>query len=346
MSAGVPKEIEENARYPLFDNKNLEAFIATTGVERRRMCPPEVCTSDLCQAAAETLMADLGWNKEEISILVLVTQTPDYLQPATSPILQHKLGLGKDCYTSDVCSGCSGWVYGMSIISSLLTNLHSFTDANPVNHKALLLVGETNSKCVSPEDRSMYPLLGDAGTVTALEYHPNAEPIFFNMNSDGERHEAIMIRDGGYRNPFTAASLEKVARGEGVVSNNLQSVMDGMNVFSFGTKEAPKSVNRLIEAFSLDKESIDYFTFHQANRFMNERIRKSLKLPAEKVPYSLKNFGNTSSATVPLTMVTELHEDLREKKLRHIACSFGVGLSWASMYFTTDHIVCSKLVEV
>jgi len=199
---------------------------------------------------------------------------------------------------------------------------------------------------VSRDDKSTYPLFGDAGTAVALEYQSDAEPMFFNMNSDGSGYNAIMINDGGYRNPFSTASLDKVERGEGIISNNLQLMLDGMNVFSFGIREAPKSVNMLIETFGIDKDKIDYFTFHQANLFMNEQIRKKLKLPAEKVPYSLKEFGNTSSASIPLTMVTELRKDMGEKKLQHIACGFGVGLSWGSMYFTTDHIVCPPLTEI
>jgi 3-oxoacyl-[acyl-carrier-protein] synthase-3 len=199
---------------------------------------------------------------------------------------------------------------------------------------------------VSRNDKSTYPLFGDAGTATALEYHQEAEPLLFSMNSDGSGYNAIMINDGGYRNPFSITSLDNIERGEGINSNNLELMLDGMNVFSFGIKEAPKSVNGLTEMFNLDKEKIDYFTFHQANHFMNEQIRKKLKLPAEKVPYSLKEFGNTSCASIPLTMVTELKKDMTGKKLRHIACGFGVGLSWGSMYFTTDHIVCPPLVEI
>jgi 3-oxoacyl-[acyl-carrier-protein] synthase-3 len=208
------------------------------------------------------------------------------------------------------------------------------------------LAGDTPLKHHSQEDKSSYPLFGDAVTVTALEYMVEADPMLFNMNSDGSGFKAIIIRDGGYRNPFSLSSLNKMVRGEGIVSNNLQVELDGMEVFSFGIREVPKSVNTLITEFNLEKEEIDYFTFHQANLFMNEQIRKKLKLPAEKVLYSLKNFGNTSSASIPLTLLTQLRNELTKKKLRHIACGFGVGLSWGSMYFTTDHVSCPPLVEV
>ncbi|MCL1959608.1 MAG: ketoacyl-ACP synthase III [Spirochaetes bacterium] len=340
VSACAPKLVEENTAYPLFNEEEAKKFISTTGVERRRKADNNTCTSDMCVSAAEALISALQWNKEDISILVLVTQTPDYILPATSPIIQHRLGLNKDCYTLDISLGCSGWVYGISVVAGLLTRLIG-------GGKALLLTGET-SRANSIKDKTTYPLFSDAGTATALEYAKDTKPMFFGMNSDGSGYKSIIINDGGYgfRNPFTPSSLDMVVRGDGIVANNLHTVLDGMEVFSFGISEAPKSVNRLIETCGLKKDEIDYFIFHQANLYMNEQIRKKLKLPVEKVPYSLKDFGNTSSASIPLTMSTQLHKELQGKKLQHIACGFGVGLSWGSMYFTTDHIVCPPLVEI
>jgi 3-oxoacyl-[acyl-carrier-protein] synthase-3 len=119
-----------------------------------------------------------------------------------------------------------------------------------------------------------------------------------------------------------------------------------MDVFTFGITKAPESVNQLIDYFSLDKDKIDYFVFHQANKFMNEKIRKKLKLPEEKVPYSLKKYGNTSSATIPLTIVTELKNSLKNTRKEIIACGFGVGLSWGSVHFIADKLVCSDLIEI
>lgn len=342
ISACVPKQVEENSAYPLFNAETLQNFIKTTGVERKRISPDTICTSDMCVSAAETLITDLQWDKEDISILVLVTQTPDYIIPSTAPIIQNRLGLNKDCYTLDISLGCSGWVYGMSVISGLLKVIVS----NNNKAKALLLTGDTEIRTCSKEDKSTYPLFGDAGTATALENIPGTGPIFFNMNSDGSGYEAIMIHDGGFRHPFSVHSLEKVDHGDGIISNSLQGYINGMDVFSFGIKEVPKSINKLIEEFKLNRDGIDYFLFHQANFFMNEQIRKKLKISPEKVPYSLKDFGNTSSASIPLTMATQLSNELKTKKINHIACGFGVGLSWGSVYFTTDHIICSALGEI
>ena len=338
LSACVPKQIDENKTFHLFDDEAYMNFVATTGIERKRRAAPETCASDLCVAAAGKLMADMNWCKEDISFLIFVSQTGDYLLPATSSIIQSRLGLSEDCFTLDISLGCSGWVYGMSVISSLISAFKK--------GKGLLLVGDTITKTCSLTDKSVYPLFGDAGTATALEFADNVEPLLFGLHSDGSGYRAIVINDGGYRNPVAPSSFEPVVRGEGIESNNLQLILEGMDVFAFGIKRAPESVNKLIEEFHLDKNQIDYFVFHQANLFMNEQIRKKLKLPAEKVPYSLKEFGNTSNASIPLTMVTQLRNELETKSLNHIACGFGVGLSWGSVYFHTDKMVVSSLIEL
>lgn len=346
ISACVPRHIDENRTSPLFDDAALRNFVNITGIERKRRAADNICTSDLCVAAADALISSLHWNKKDITIVVFVTQTPDYILPATSPIIQRRLGLSNDCYTLDISLGCSGWVYGLNVIASLLCCTPPRGIYAEKGIKALLLVGDTILKLCSPGDKSAYPLFGDAGTATALEYYPGSESFLFNMNSDGEGFNTICVQDGGSRNPFSLSSLDNVTRGEGIVSNSLQLALDGMEVFSFGIKRVPQSVDALIDEFKIDKEQIDYFIFHQANYLMNEKIRKKLRLPIEKVPYSLRNFGNTSSASIPLTMVTQLRSALVGKKLNHIACGFGIGLSWGSVNFTTDRINCPELVEI
>jgi 3-oxoacyl-[acyl-carrier-protein] synthase-3 len=338
VAACVPKHIDENSKYPL-PEKERDTLISSIGVERKRTADDNTCTSDLCYNAAEKLIRELNWDKNEIDCLVFVSQTPDYVFPATSCILQNRLGLSTECDAQDISLGCSGWVYGLSTISSLI-----FSGRGNLR-KALLLVGDTPSKFTSIADKSAWPLFGDAGTATALEYLPGADGFRFHLSTDGAGADAIIIKDGGFRHLFSANSLKMVTYEEGVSRSNLHSYLDGMSIFSFAISKGPKSINRLLEEFSIDRETVDYFLFHQANLFLNETVRKKLKLERGKVPYSLKNFGNTSSATIPLTMVTEIGGELKSKKLNHVGCAFGVGLSWASVYFTTDHIACPDLVE-
>ncbi len=313
-------------------------FMESTGIKARRRSSNNVTSSDLCFHAAEKLVEELGWEKTDIEALVFVSQTPDYILPATSCVLQQRLGLSKECYTLDISLGCSGWVYAISVLAALLQN--------GTIKKGLLLAGDTVAKICSPEDKSTYPLFGDAGTATAVEYSTESNGMQFNFNTDGNGYETIIVRSGGYRAPVTESSLKSKSRGENISRRDIDLELDGMDVFSFGITKAPKSVKQLCEHFGIDKDNVDIFTFHQANLMMNEMIRKKLKLPEEKVPYCMDEFGNTSCASIPLALVTREREKLQTQTVKHIACGFGVGLSWGSVYFETDKIVVPKLIEI
>lgn len=339
MSGCVPKTKDENKLSALFVNEeDADKFIASTGIECRRVADNNTTTSDLCYHAAEKLIAELGWKKEEIECLIFVTQTPDYILPSTSCTLQERLGLSDECYTLDISLGCSGWVYGMSVISNLVSS--------GTIKKALLLCGDTILKINSKQDKSTYPLFGDAGTATALQYEINSDPLQFHLATDGKGFDTIIIPEGAYRNGFSAESLTMKEISEGISRTNLDIILNGMDVFSFGISKAPQSVNKVIEHYGVVREKVDYYLFHQANKFMNEKIRKKLKITEERVPYSLKDFGNTSSASIPLTMVTQLREELQTKSLKMIGCGFGVGLSWGTVYFSTDKICVPELIEI
>lgn len=212
--------------------------------------------------------------------------------------------------------------------------------------KGLLLAGDTILKFCSPEDKSTYPLFGDAGTATALEFEKGASGFKFVFNTDGKGYETIIIKEGGYRCPTSASSLIPQQCGEGIIRRGIDLEFDGMNVFSFGITKAPKSVKQLCEHFNIDKEKVDLFTFHQANMMMNEMIRKKLKIAKDKVPYCMDDFGNTSCASIPLALVTRERKRLETERLSHIACGFGVGLSWGSVYFETDHLTVPELIEI
>jgi 3-oxoacyl-[acyl-carrier-protein] synthase-3 len=340
ISCCVPRKKENNRDISFLSTEEKEKLIASTGIEARHISSPEICSSDLCLQAAEKLIADLQWNKDEIELLIFVTQTPDYILPATSCILQNRLGLNQFCYTLDISLGCSGWVYGLSAVSSLLSI------SCMGGGKALLLTGDTVSKLCSREDKSSYPLFGDAGTATAIEWKEKTKGFQFHTQTDGSGFQTIIVPDGGYRNPVNPNSFLTKEISEGIKRNTLNLILDGMDIFTFGITKAPESVNKLVEHFNIDTDTIDYFVFHQANKFMNEKIRKKLKLPTEKVPSSLKNYGNTSSATIPLTIVTELKNSLSNSRKEIIACGFGVGLSWGSVCFTANNIICSDLIEI
>ena len=339
IAACVPENIIDNSKLDMIGSADdIAKFIDTTGIAKRHTVGKDkICTSDLCFQAAEKLIDDLKWNKTDIDCLIFVTQTPDYILPATSCILQDRLGLSTDCFALDISLGCSGWIYGMATIAQFLSSGNF--------KKGLLLVGDTVTVTKSDKDKSTYPLFGDAGTATALEYEPEAEPMYFQTSTDGSNHKAIIIEDGGFRNFFTEESLVMKEREPGIFRNNLQSHLEGTDVFIFGITKAPKSINSLIQNFNINKEEVDYFILHQANKLMNEKIRKKIGVESDKVPYSLDEYGNTSSASIPLTIVTRLNEQVTTDKQKIVSCGFGVGLSWGSIYFETDKIVCPEIIK-
>lgn len=331
MSAGVPKQIMPTISTT--DKYDASAFVETTGVVEKRYSN-DFTTSDLGQAAAEQLIADLNWDKKEIGALVFVTQTPDYILPATSCILQDKLGLSKDCFSLDISLGCSGWVYGLSVISSLMQT--------GMIKRGILIAGDARKQCFEEADQ----LFGFAGTATAVEYKEGAEGFKFHFGTDGSGYDAIIKPVGGCRNQVTSDDLVPVMCEDGRLRHGFQTLMKGMDVFAFAITTAPKSIKKLVAEYSLNTEDVEYYIFHQANRKINETISKKLKLREEQVPYSMTHFGNTSSASIPITIVTQLADNLANKKTEMIGCGFGVGLSWGTVHFTTDNPVISKLVEL
>ncbi|MBL0309864.1 MAG: ketoacyl-ACP synthase III [Bacteroidetes bacterium] len=338
VSACVPKQIVRNADYEWISEEERRELIKATGVVERRIAPSDVTTVDLCFAAAQQLIDKLEWDKAEVDALVFVSQSGDYLVPASSIILQNRLGLSKDCMAFDVGLGCSGFVYGLSLVSALL-------ESGSIK-KALLLAGDKSSISASPTDKSTYPLFGDAGTATALQYHSTASSAFFNLQSDGSGFENIIIPHGGAKHLIDKSSLEVQKIGKGIERRPLDLVMNGADVFDFALREVIPNIRKTL-AYSLTRmEDIDYFVLHQANRLMNEMLRKMMKINEEKVPYSIGKFGNTSSASIPLTMVAEMKSDLEQKPLRLLLSGFGVGLSWGTCILHTDKIICVDLIEL
>jgi 3-oxoacyl-[acyl-carrier-protein] synthase-3 len=336
IAAAVPKGKEENSDYDRISTAERNLLIKTTGIATRHIAEKGTTTGDLCFVAAEKLIAELKWDKSEIGLVIFVSQSPDHILPATSIILQHKLGLPKTTAAFDISLGCSGYVYGLSVIAGMLST-GGFT-------KALLLTGDISSHGITPDDKSTWPIFGDAGSATAIEYDQNGK-IFFNLQSDGGGAGAIIIPDGGLRHPISEKTYINEEVDNGIIRHRKNLWLNGLDVFSFSVREAPENINALMQFAKIDKEDIDQYVFHQANFLMNETIRKKLKIPAEKVPYSLPEFGNTSSASIPLTIVAKLSEQVRVPQ-KWVLSGFGVGLSWGSCYFETESMVCPEIIFI
>lgn len=339
MAACVPSRVIDNYKYTqYFPEEDVKKVVDKIGVYERRFVDEKTCASDLCYAAAEKLINDNNIDRTEIDLLVFISQTPDYRMPATSILLQDRLGLPKSTIAFDVTLGCSGFLYGLSIV-------YSFMEKSGLR-KALLLDGETRSKVYSPKDRQAAFIFGDAGVAALIERDEKYGDSHFSLNSDGSRGELIMIPGGGYRNMSSAETLkEKVVDEYGNIRTDEQGYMKGGDVFNFVIIEVPKDIKRLFAASSNDISEMDYYIFHQANNFINSYIAKKMKLDVAKIPSTIHKYGNTSSVSVPLTIISELKDKLQGQK--HIMLSaFGVGMAWATAIVPFVDCNISDIVEI
>lgn len=340
VAVAVPQQVKVAKEMPYFTAVEAENFTNVTGVVSSHVAPPEMTLSDLCEAAANRLLDEAGWQRDSIDLIMFVSTSRDfYICPNTSNILQHKLGLRTECVAIDLPFACSGYIYGLSVAGSLMQSGQL--------RRCLLCVGEMTSKNQSSLDKTVWSLHGDAGSATMLEYNPEAKHTMqFNLAGDGSGWEAIICREVGVRCPTTEESLKVKKYEEGVERNGMQCSMDGMSVFSFAITRPGQCIKGLCEHFGIDLQGIDYMLIHQANKMIDEKIRHKLKLSPEQMPYSMPYYGNTSSCTIPVTMTSQVCEQLATRENELVMCGFGSGLSWGSAHVYTDRIICLPVIEI
>ena len=336
ISACVPqKKVSNYDLGHLFPSDYLDKLINSIGIEEKRIADEHVCASDLCFQAARKLMVDNHIEPESIDFLLFLSQTPDYIVPATSPILQHRLGLPDTTACLDLSLACSGFIYALS-------TAFAYASADGVN-RVLLLVGDTFSKVVNPLDKVNYPLYGDAGTACLIEKGDYDESCFI-LTSGGEGAEVVTIPCGGYRNPVTGESLVSKEREDGNFRRDVDITMDGMTTFNHAVSVLPKGIKQILKETGRTAEEIDYLVSHQANKFMIDFIVKRIKFDPAKVPFCLSKYGNTSSPSVPLTIVSELEGKLDgEKKI--VLSAIGAGWTIATAFMVTKDIKVSSIID-
>lgn len=339
MAGAVPSHIIENLKYTeFFPQEQVNEVVEKVGVYERRFADAQTCSSDLCFAAAQKLFADNDIDRSEIDLLVFISQTQDYRMPATACTLQHRLGLSNSCIAFDINLGCSAFIYGMSVVYSMMQQSGL--------RKALILDGETRSKVYGPRDRRSAFIFGDGGVAALVERDEKFGETTFSLNSDGSRADLIMIKAGGYRHPSTPETLkERVVDEYGNMRSEEQGYMKGGDVFNFVIREIPRDLKKTLAESGKTVEELDYIVFHQANNFINSYIAKKMKLDVEKIPHTIEKFGNTSSVSVPLTIVSELRGKLEGSKTLMLS-AFGVGMTWASAIASFVDTKISEIVEV
>ena len=337
ISVCVPKESKSIFDYAYLKPEEQEMFYKTVGIKERRVAPSNITCSDLCEKAANYFFEKGITKPENIDIVIFVSQSADYFLPSTAVILQDKLKLNKSTLAFDITLGCSGYVYGLSVINNFLQGGQF--------KQALLLAGDKSTISTSYEDKSAYPLFGDAGTATLLEYDENAGEMFFNLNSDGSGKNAIIIEHGHSRHPYSTESDEIIEPEPGIQRTKKHLALNGQDIFTFALKEVPPNVKETLGFAGKTINDIDFFVMHQANKLINETIRKKLGIDKEKYPYSIELFGNTSSASIPLTMCFALKDKLLKESLNLLLCGFGVGLSWGSAILKTDKLKTAEIIN-
>lgn len=330
LACCVPKTVVSNLDCPDSKKSERERLVRNIGIQTRRLCFPWQCFSDLAFAAAEKLIDEIGWQREEIDALIVVTQSPDYLIPATAIILQDRLKLRHGTIAFDINLGCSGYPFGLFTVGAMLSS--------GAIKKALLLVGDKSGSLTEP-------LFSDCGTATALEFDPSAPRMWFDMNSDGSGYRAIILPVGGHRKPFDFHHLVPKKDENGDLRRDVDLILDGTAVLNFSTQRVPPAIREICEYAQVPLDQIDYVLLHQANRMINETIRRKLGLAPEKLPSTLHDFGNTSSASIPITMTARIRDELSSGRKRLLMSGFGIGLSWGSCILETDGATFPALLE-
>ena len=314
IASCVPKEVINNN--DLTDNFKL---INSIGVKQRRVVLGKQSTMDLCIEAAEKLIKELHLSKESIDAVIFVSQTPEYQLPATACIIQDKLDLKNNILAYDVNLGCSGYTHGLFLASSLITS--GFQNV-------LLLVGDTISEIVDKEDSSSNLLFGDAGTASVLSKEAGSE-IGFVVGNDGSGFESIILDSD--KNHKTKNKSDYLT-------------MKGAEVFAFTLKRIPNLIRETLNYLDLNKESINFFIFHQANLFMLKTLADNLDLGFDNFLISIDEYGNTSSASIPITICHNRKRILKNSG-KSLMAGFGVGLSWSSAVSDLSETLILPIME-
>ncbi len=338
MQAAVPTPRHSFVETPEhMTPEEAQKLFTSIGVHSRRVAPPRLLASDLCVAAAESLLNDLGWNRDSVEVLVLVTQGPDYLLPASACLIQKRLGLPTSCAAFDVNLGCSGFVYGSWIVSQLLSG--------STGKRALLLCGDVSTRLLHPDDKATRPLFGDAGTATAFEKAPESSDMYVVLGTDGGGGRHISIKAGGLRHNLVPALL-RTPEENATLYKEAHTHLNGPEVFSFTLRAVPALMKEVLGYSGLGLDQLDTVVMHQANRFILEHLRKKTGIPAEKFVVDMHDFGNTSSASIPLAICNKLASQVAETRQRAAMVGFGVGWSWGALVAELGPIPRPRVIDV
>jgi 3-oxoacyl-[acyl-carrier-protein] synthase III len=326
----------EDSSFKGSDSRNLAKLKELMGLDERYVASQSTTAGDLCSEAAEQLFSANVSKREEIGAVIMVTQTPDYIMPATAAVIHGKLGLPGECAAFDVNLGSSGYVYGLWLAFQMV-------ETGSVS-KVLLLGGDTLDRLASSNDKATGALFGDAGSATIVERAEGNSPSFFSVGTDGKSYRHLIVPAGGFRQPKTDATRIEQTDSQGNRRSPEHLYMDGSAIFAFSTIKAPAEVKRVLAAAGEEIANVDYLLFHQANKYIISTIMRGLQLPLSKTPYQVvEKYGNLSVASIPVSVCEVLRDEIMRERKRVILCGFGVGLSWATCLLDLENVFCSRV---
>jgi len=304
-----------------FEDETIRKTTEPIGVEKLYFADEGQTASDLCFFAAKHLIEKTAIAAEEIDGLIFATQTPDYPAPATSCILQDRLGLTSDCFTMDINAGCSAFVDAYFIAANMIQG--------GACRKILILIGDTLRRNISPGDKGLTFIISDAASAVLVERTGETIPSTTIVKTRGSGFESLIIPAGGSREPVSDETGEMQVDGDGSKRSLEDMYMNGMDVFTFAVKEVPVIIKEVAELHEIDVDDIDYFLLHQANAYMLKFIAKRAKIPMEKMPVNISKYGNTNGSTIPFLICDLAGSELSSPR-DVIFSGFGIGLSWGA----------------
>jgi len=337
LPANERKFVDDMKNFDFPESKSLK-LREVMGYDRHRIAPAGVCVSDLAVVGFENLFSRGLLDRDGFEAIVVVTQSPDYILPPTSNVIQGRLGLKHDLLCMDINQGCAGYLVGLMQAFMLLDQ--------PSIRRVALVVGDVLSPRVSVQDKNSYPLVGDGASITIVENALDQPPVYANLKMDGTRHDVLRIPAGGFRMPSTS----ETAVPEDVGDHNYRSKndlwMNGVEVFNFVQTEVPLMIADLLAFAGVEDSLVEYYLFHQPNKFMLHKLADKMKVARSKMPANIvETFGNASSATIPTNVAFNLGGRALNQSFQVCLAGFGVGLTWASMLLRLGHLRFCEIVD-
>lgn len=320
----LPKAVLSNEQLAReLGNWNPKQIFDKTGISSRHISASDECSSDLGVLAARKLFEGGLCTASDIDFLLFCTQSPDYFLPTSACIMQDRLGLRTTCGAIDFNQGCSGFVYGLALAKSLIE-----TD---LARNVLLVTAETYSKYINPRDRSVRTIFGDGAAATLVQSVESEMDLIgpFVFGTDGRGANNLIVPAGGLRKPATEDTALEYEDENGNWRSAQNLYMNGTEIFNFTLQSVPAAVFQLMEKSNQTLDQVDYFVFHQANKFMLDRLRSKIKIVPEKFCLSMENIGNTVSSTIPIALENVRQDGKVKPGDQVMLLGFGVGYSWA-----------------